>query len=347
MDTKILDHHGVEQMTLGSLLTTVADLQSEVNRLAAAVLSQGGIKIGDAVYASEAELRAHVLSMKDHTACAAFVDAVSLVAHDKIDFPSSEASYKGDIKQLALQGIKHPANQRFLTTFSRPYPPGYTKGDDTEVGKTMTCFKKESLWDGTSGLDGHRAKIAQSMQRAAQSARVYINSKIPAGTPLSELALTMVSRSVAFHTTFHTHVDSEKTKLQQMGIDGDEVMLLISEQFILIFNDFYKIRQQLFEYVEGMNEVDHLTRVIWVTCKTHMAMDEYLVNGLMYHQIIASSFVRFLTRQLGQQSQSKIETLIKQVASIKSDAAEGKKVASAQKVRLDNLFAANNSLKAR
>ena len=67
----------------------------------------------------------------------------------------------------------------------------------------------------------------------------------------------------------------------------------------------------------------------------------------MFHQIIASSFVRFLTRQLGQQSQAKIEALVKQVASIKADASEGKKVSHAQKVRLDNLFTANSTLKSR
>jgi len=347
MNMKIVDDHGVEQMTLGALMNGFADLKSEVARLGAAVVAQGGIKVGEVVYSSEDELRVHVMDLTNTMACAAFVDCVSLVAHDKIDYPVSDPSYKSDIKNLVAQGISHPSDQRYLSTFSRPYPPGYTKGDDAEVGRTLTCFKKEQLWDGTGGLDGFKAKIGQSLKRASQAARVYIKANIPPSSPLYELAMDMVTRSMDFHSTFHTHVDNEKAKLQQMGIDAAEVMLLISEQFILIFNDFYTVRQNLFDFVDGMDAVDHLTRVIWVTCKAHMAMDSYLVNGLMFHQIIASSFVRFLTRQLGQQSQAKIESLIRQVATIKTDASEGKKVANAQKVRLDNLFTANSTLKTR
>ena len=347
MNMKIVDDHGVEQMTLGALMNGFADLKSEVARLGAAVVAQGGIKVGEVVYSSEDELRVHVMDLTNTMACAAFVDCVSLVAHDKIDYPVSDPSYKSDIKNLVAQGISHPSDQRYLSTFSRPYPPGYTKGDDAEVGRTLTCFKKEQLWDGTGGLDGFKAKIGQSLKRASQAAKVYIKANIPPSSPLYELAMDMVTRSMDFHSTFHTHVDNEKAKLQQMGIDAAEVMLLISEQFILIFNDFYTVRQNLFDFVDGMDAVDHLTRVIWVTCKAHMAMDSYLVNGLMFHQIIASSFVRFLTRQLGQQSQAKIESLIRQVATIKTDASEGKKVANAQKVRLDNLFTANSTLKTR
>ena len=66
MNMKIMDDNGVEQMTLGTLMTSLADLKSEVARLGAAVVAQGGIKIGDVVYSSEDELRVHVMDLTNH-----------------------------------------------------------------------------------------------------------------------------------------------------------------------------------------------------------------------------------------------------------------------------------------
>ena len=66
MNMKIMDDNGVEQMTLGSLMNSFADLKSEVARLGAAVVAQGGVKIGDVVYSSEDELRVHVMDLTNH-----------------------------------------------------------------------------------------------------------------------------------------------------------------------------------------------------------------------------------------------------------------------------------------
>lgn len=341
MNMTIVDDHNNVQMTLGDLMRTVGTLTSEVKCLTSALAANGGVKIGDVVYSSEDELRVDVLNLTNRDVAAAFCDPVSILSHDEQSFASIDPKIKQELKNLVKQGVLLPANQRHLSTFTKPYPAGYTKGDEIEVGKTLNCFAKEDLWDGKSGLDGHQTKIKKSVQRGGQKAKSFIKQHIPKFSPLYEVAFDMVTKSIAFHEIFHQHVTEEKRHLQQIGINPDEVMLLISEQFILIFNELYTIRSDVFDFVDGDNNVDHLTRVIWVTALCHMAMDSYVVNGLKYHQIIASSFVRFLTRQLGQKSDDKVKQLVKDVASLKMEAKEGKTVAVAQRDRLNALYTNN------
>ena len=91
-----------------------------------------------------------------------------------------------------------------------------------------------------------------------------------------------------------------------MKVPESESLILMSEQFILMFNRFFEQRKFILNHRVGMDMVDYTTRVVWVTLKTHVLAEELLADGLHNHPLLQNAFLRFLTKQTGQNVSSNL-----------------------------------------
>ena len=148
-------------------------------------------------------------------------------------------------------------------------------------------------------MDGRRVEIETSSETAGDCVRTGIADKLPAGSKLAQLAMKMLEHTQSWLSKVNKHLDSELTKLTQMNISPEEALILLSEEIIIMFDRFYTIRRKRMEFIVKGTRVQYMVRCIWLTMQVHMAMDEFVRDGMKYNPAISAAFVRFLTKQTG------------------------------------------------
>ncbi len=101
------------------------------------------------------------------------------------------------------------------------------------AGKVISAFTTADKWVGSGGMDGRRVEIEHSAETAGDCVRTTIEDKLPAGSKLAQLAARLLEHTQARIQMVHKHLDSELTKLTQMGIPEEELLILLSEELII------------------------------------------------------------------------------------------------------------------
>jgi hypothetical protein len=122
-------------------------------------------------------------------------------------------------------------------------------------------------------MDGRRHEIETSAATSAEIAKTWVTDKLPSEGKLAPLALKMIDRTVEWIHMVHKHLDLEYTKLTQQHILEKDVLILLSEELIIMFTRIQAVRMQRMEFVASRaNKVDYMTRSIWITCQVHRVM---------------------------------------------------------------------------
>ncbi len=138
-----------------------------------------------------------------------------------------------------------------------------------------------------------------SAETAADGVRTAITDKLPAGSQLAQLALRMLEHTQSWLLMVNKHLDAELTKLTQMHISADEALILLSEEIIIMFNQFYAIRRKRMEFRVKGTWVEYTVQCICLTLQVHMAMDYFTRDWMNYNPAISAACVLFLTKQMG------------------------------------------------
>lgn len=370
----ICDEQGNPCCTLGDLLRDHRSLRAEhstlkadFESLSAAVTAQGGQVLDGLGFASEAMVR--ILVMKEcpkGDAFEVFLDVTSLFCCDSTYSPVSgwEKSTRG------MEDDFSPSARKVVASYAQSHCAWYTDGKPVVAGKLLAAFKDADRWNGVGGMDGRRNEIETSAATSAEIARGYISDKLPKAGKLAPLALKMVDRTVEWVHTVHKHLDMELTRLTQLHISEEESLILLSEEVIIMYSRIHDVRKHMMEFTGQVNKVDYMVRCIWVTLQVHRVMQEFVQGGLKSHPAIGSAFIRFLTKQTGNNVASgvgvqlgklttaveRIETLAKTADTAAKDAARVSKEANtraatanstAEKASegLKTLFTKNTTLK--
>ena len=86
----------------------------------------------------------------------------------------------------------------------------------------------------------------------------------------------MVERTNLWIHAVHRHLDEELGKLTQMGIPEGEVLVLLSEEIIIMFLMIHDIRKQRMEFTLKGKHVEYMVRCIWLTLQAHAVMDGFV-----------------------------------------------------------------------
>ena len=105
----------------------------------------------------------------------------------------------------------------------------------------------------------------------------------------------MLERTGAWFQTVHKHLNSELSKLTQMGIPGEDALILLSEMVIIMFDRFYAIwHKRMDSTVKGAG-MEYMVHCIWISLQVHTLMDEFVKDRMKYNPAILAAFVWFLT----------------------------------------------------
>jgi hypothetical protein len=121
----------------------------------------------------------------------------------------------------------------------------------------------------------------------------------------------MIDRTLAWFNTVHRHFDAELLQLLQLHISEDECLILLSEEIIIMFLMIHDIRKQRMVFTLKGKRVEYMVRCIWLTLQAHAVMDGFVKRGLKYNSAISAAFIRFLTKQTGQNVSTGIGSQIK------------------------------------
>jgi uncharacterized membrane protein YwzB len=149
-----------------------------------------------------------------------------------------------------------------------------------------------------------------------------------------------------------------------MGILEEEALILPSEEIIIMYNCFYAIQRKRMEFIVKGTRAHYMACcILWLTMQIHMAMDNFVCNGMKYNTAISSAFIRFLTKQTRSNvgagvgnSLSKLEEKVRSAKKNTKDAItlanEAIKRATSASTTVDkankglaNLYTKNNTLK--
>jgi hypothetical protein len=230
-------------------------------------------------------------------------------------------------------------------------------------GKVIGTFAMAEKWQGMGGMIGCRKEINNSAKVAGDHVQQAIGDKLPGGGKLSQLAIWMMEHTQSWFQKVHKHLDSKLTKLNQMGILQEHTLVLLLQEVLIMFEQFYSIRQKRMDFTVKGSRVKYMVRCIWLTLKVHVQMDEFVCNGLKYNLAISAAFMRFLMSQTGSKGSAgfdgqlvKLEKWLKSAENAIKEAVKeakeaSKRVASAgtsaDSVRtgLTNLYANSSTLK--
>ena len=120
---------------------------------------------------------------------------------------------------------------------------------------------------------------------------------MPPNGKLAPLALKMIDKTVEWISKVHKHLDAELLKLTQQHITGEDDLILLSEEVIIMFSMILMECMQRMEFVASRaNKVDYVTRCIWITLQVHRVMQEFVLGGLQSNSTIATAFMHFLVK---------------------------------------------------
>ena len=142
-------------------------------------------------------------------------------------------------------------------------------------------------------------RVEDKIASAIISARASIEAKLPATSVLQELALGMLSKTDAWFVVLHRHLDTELQRLGQIQqLDKDALLVLLSEEVIILFNLVHNVRKKGLEFSLTCDFTDFMSCWIWLTLEIHYVMDNMIKDGISSNGVISSAFIRFLTKQI-------------------------------------------------
>ena len=170
----------------------------------------------------------------------------------------------------------------------------------------------------------------------------------------------MVDRTYNWYVVLHCHLDAELVRLTQMKLDLELLLVLLSEEVIIMFSLVHNIRKKGLEFSLVCDPLEYMVRCIWLTIEIHGVMEEMIKHGISANSAINAAFIRFLTKQvavtagaLGSKADGKADSKAESwKQKITAVASEAKNIANgaqnlANKAREDlkSLYAKNTDLK--
>ena len=359
-------------ISLGELIAQVVNLKAENSQLRSQIGAQRGSLIGSHIFTSMSVLETVLVEEMPTDGLVfveLFVDINIMPCHNANVDPGNASSlltWDKATKDMSLKGYTAAA-RKVVRSFQEIVSSLYTDGKEALPGQKIAAFKSTGEWTGEEGRDGRRQRIEEKLLTARIAVIAAIESKLPNGSKLRLLALSMVDRTYNWYVVLHRHLDAELVRLTQMKLDSESLLVLLSEEVIIMFSLVHNIRKKGLEFSLVCDPLDYMVRCIWLTIEIHGVMEEMIKHGISLNSAINAAFVWFLTKQVAVtagtsvskadgKAESKAESWRQKVsadtAKALTVAAEAKNIANgaqvlANKVRDDvkNLYAKNTDIK--
>ena len=166
--------------------------------------------------------------------------------------------------------------------------------------------------------------------------------------------VTRRSYTLQFWNALAAYIEDEYTLLLSFKLLPKHVLLLLSNQVVQICDDMFELRNCA-NNVDLQNPLAMTTRYAWVTLQALGTMDGYLREKFRRHQAINSTFIRFLTRHMADQTAIGLKTTVDNLKTavaelekkVKAHEADGSKKVTQEmfnrlESKLENVIKVNN-----
>ena len=294
---------GSPLFTLGNLLQKLTVLENENSSLKSQMGTKGVVSLGAISFPSLSVLESVVgaeLQLGGLMCFELFVDCSTVHCHNaNVDPGNSSSTLSWDKATKEMGGKGYGATPRKMVRAVNEHVSSlYTDGKEAIAGNKIAAFTSSHEWSGEDAREGRRVRVEDKIASAIISARASIEAKLPATSVLRELALAMLSKTEAWFVVLHRHLDTELQRLGQIQLDKDALLVLLSEEVIILFNLVHNVRKKGLEFSLTCDFTDFMARWIWLTLEIHGVMDNMIRDGISSNGVISSAFIRFLTKQI-------------------------------------------------
>lgn len=320
-------------LTMNGLFAQLRTLESRLQAVSERTRSSG-VVFHRLAFASEADFGYWYLSNNPQgEGPSAFVDIVSIWA-----FASSESAateWLVDLHRSQSIGFKASPDTLYAHSMTTRYPKAFVgKVDSILSADTIKMLASVDAWRGNGMGDGYKERLLDQLQHAVRSHSAYCDDYLPEG-PVRQAALRTAQVTQHFFQTLAAYLDDELAMLTSFNLPAKQTLLLLSNQVVHICDDLFEFRNQA-KGVDVGNKAVCATRYAWVTLQALGCMESYLRDKFRKHPGINSTYMRFLTRNLADQSaiglKTKIDALAAKITKLETTVA-----GAASKVALEKL----------
>ncbi len=320
-------------LTMNVLVNQLSALETRIQAVSERSRSTG-VVFHRLAFGSEADFGYwHLTGHPSGKGPAAFVDIVSIWS-----FASSESGatkWLVDLHRSQSVGFKASPDTLYAHSMTTRYPRVFVgKVDSILSSQTTKMLESVDAWRGNGMGDGFKERLLDQLQYAVQSHSSYCEDYLPDG-PVRQAALRTAQVTQHFFQSLAAYLDDELSMLSSFNLPPKQTLLLLSNQVVHICDDLFKFRNQA-KGVDVSNRVATATRYAWVTLQALGCMDSYMQDKFRKHPGINSTYMRFLTRNLADQSAIGLKAKLEAVAT-KVTKVETSVTAAATKIALEKL----------
>jgi hypothetical protein len=276
---------------------------------------------------------------------AAFVDIVSIWSFASTESGATE--WLVDLHRSQSVGFKASPDTLYAHSMTTRYPRVFVgKVDSILSSQTIKMLESVDAWRGNGMGDGFKERLLDQLQYAVQSHASYCDDYLPDG-PVRQAALRTAQVTQHFFQSLAAYLDDELAMLTSFNLPPKQTLLLLSNQVVHICDDLFEFRNQA-KGVDVSNRVATASRYAWVTLQALGCMDSYMRDKFRKHPGINSTYMRFLTRNLADQSsiglKAKLEALSTKVTKVETSVTGASTKAALEKLdgKLELIIRANN-----
>ena len=332
------------ELTMDMLLSQLKTLEARVQTLAERARGTS-VVFHKLAFSLEAEFGRWYLALNPSgEGPSAFVDIVSIWS-----FAPSEAGtaeWLVEIHRSKLIGFMASADTLYAHSMTTRYPRVFVgKVESILSSHTIKMLESVETWRGNGMGDGSKETLLDRLRFAVASHASYCEDYLPEG-PLRQAALQTAQDTQLFFQNLASYLDEELTMLTSFNLPSKQTLLLLSNQVVHICDDLFEYRNQA-KGVDITNRVVTSVRYAWVTLQALGCMEAYLKDKFRKHPGINSTYMRFLTRNLADQSamglKGKVEAIATKVTKVEAAVAVAGMKQSVEKVdnKLEAIIKAN------
>jgi hypothetical protein len=305
-------------VTATMLFSMVRDLQAKVEVLTER-LKNTGVIFDRKAFSSETEFVLWFMSKNPSgEGLAGFVDIILFWAFSISDV--------GDASQFLIEaecskkiGLRGKVEVAYAHSMSTRYPTAFVGNIKDQILSTTTIlmFSSYEAWRGDGSRDRKKQTLMARLAACMRGHRQYCEDNI-SDPELRSMALRTAEAASTFWECLVAYVDDEYSLLMSFHLLAKHVLLLLSNQVVQICDDIFEFRGNAAN-VDITERAAAAARFAWVTLQAQNCMSAYLKDKFRHHRALNSTFVRFLTRHMADQTALGLK---KEVDKLKSEVAD-------------------------
>ena len=253
-------------VSINSLVNIINSMAAKIELLEERT-SSTGVTFNKMMFASQSEFtRWYTDQNPTGDGLSAFVDVVSIWSFIS-DNQGTTSEWLATLRSTRSIGFEGNTDSSYAHSMTTKYPSVFV-GNAQKILSTNTIevFKEVDLWKGNGAGDGNKEQLVKSVGQASDSHATYCDDNLRPGE-LKDMAVKTGTTTAIFLRALVSYLEDERNLLTSYKLQAKDIMLLLSNQVVQIFDDIFDQRTHG-KMMSVDNKVAMGARFAWVTLRT-------------------------------------------------------------------------------